>query len=102
MEVLVQFDRAYAGPPSEAVWLVRTLENGLWFEQHVGGIDANSALFDENTTPLAVIWHVFDHHPDWTEIVVSGAALTPEIQAAVEPDGVIVSADDDSFRLRRR
>jgi hypothetical protein len=101
MEVLVQFERAYAGRPSDAVWIVGTPENRTWFEQHVGSIDANSAVFDDNAAPLTVIGHVFDHHPDWTEIVVRGAALTAEIEQGVQPDAVVATRGFDEFRLTR-
>jgi len=101
MKVLVEFDRAYAGAPSDAVWIIATPENRLWFERNAGRIDANSAIFDEDATPLSVIWHVFDHHPDWTEIVVRGAALNDETEVGIQPDAVIASRSAGEFRLTR-
>jgi len=101
MEILVEFDRAYAGGPSEAVWIVGTPENRLWFERHTEGIDANSAIFDEDAAALTIIWHVFDHHPDWTEILVRGTPLNTEIEDGVRPDAVVASRSANEFRLRR-
>jgi len=102
MKVLVQFDPAYAGPPSDAVWLIAGPENRSWFVQHRETIDASSAIFDEEAEPLQIIWHVFGHHPDWTEITVCGAAPTPEIEKSVEPDADIANRGVDGFKLARR
>jgi hypothetical protein len=101
MEVLVEFDPAYAGPASDAVWIIASPNNRSWFVRHAESIDPNSAVFDEDVTPMQVVWHVFDHHPDWTEIVVRGVALTHEIEEGIEADAVVASRDEDAFRLRR-
>ena len=102
MKVLIEFDRAYAGPPSEAVWIVASSKNRSWFEQHAIEIDSNSAIFDEDVEPLTVIWHVFEHHPDWTEIVVRNARLTSQIEEGILPNAVVAGREEDGFRLRRR
>jgi hypothetical protein len=101
MEVLIEFHPAYAGPTSDAVWIIASAKNRSWFERHVESIDPNSAVFDKNVSPLQVLWHVFEHHPDWTEIVLRGAALTPEIEEGIEADAVVASKEKDGFRLRR-
>lgn len=102
MQVRVILDEAYSGPASDAVWIIDTPTNRSWFEQHTDDIDPNSAIFGQNVSLLTVIWHVFDHHPDWTEIVVSGAPLTPAIKQAVEPDAFIANEGSDEFKLARR
>ena len=101
MDVLVEFNPAYDGHASDAVWIIASPHNRSWFERHVGSIDPNSAVFDEDVTPIGVIWHVFDHHPDWTEIVVRGAALTSEIEEGIGAGAVVASSEGDGFRLRR-
>lgn len=53
-----------------------TPKNRSWFEQEVASIDQNSAVFDEDAVPLTVIWRIFDHHPDWTQITVRGVDAT--------------------------
>ncbi len=102
MEVLVQFGSPYAGQPSQAVWIIDTPENRAWFEKQVGHIDQNSAVFNETNDPLTIIWQVFDHHPDWTEIMVKGATLTAEIRQDLAADVEVIDAGTDEFRLRRR
>jgi hypothetical protein len=102
MEVLAEFNPAYSGPPSEAVWIIGTPSNRAWFEVHAESIDSNSATFDDDVPPVTVISHVFAHHPDWTEIVVRGAALTGEIEDSIAADADVACREDDSFRLRRR
>ncbi len=101
MKVLVEFGRTYAGPPLDAVWIIDTPENRAWFEKHVDSIDPWSAVFDEDVEPLTAIWHVLDHHPEWTEIVVRGAGLTPELKRGLQPDAVVTSNRPDEFRLKR-
>jgi hypothetical protein len=101
MEVLIQFEPAFAGTPTDAVWISDTRANRTWFERQAGRIDANSALFDPGSDPLTIIWHIFDHHPDWSAIVVRGTALTPEIERSVKPDASAVEAGPDGFRLVR-
>ena len=101
MEVMLQFEPAFAGTPSDAVWISDTPENRTWFEMQVGRIDANSALFDPGSDPLTIIWQIFDHHPNWSEIIVHGTALTPEIERSVQPDASAVEAGPNGFRLVR-
>ena len=101
MKVLVEFGRAYAGPPWDAVWIIDTPDNRAWFEQHSNSIDPWSAVFDDDMEPLAVISHVFEHHPEWAEIVVRGASLTPEIEDKLRAEAVVASRAIDEFRLRR-
>jgi hypothetical protein len=101
MQVLVAFDPAYAGPPSKAVWIIDTPKNRAWFEHQAGRVDANSAIFDDNMPPLAIIWNVLDHHPNWSEIVVRGAPLTSEIEQAVCHDGIVASRGNNEFRLTK-
>jgi hypothetical protein len=102
MEVLVQFGSPYAGPLSDAVWIVDTPENRTWFEQHVKGIDPNSAVFNEANDPLTILWHVFDHHPGWTEIIVKGVTLTAAIQQELAADAIAFDTRPNEFRLTRR
>ena len=102
MKVLVEFGRYYDGPPSEAVWIIASPANRSWFQRHAGTIDGNSAIFDDDVEPLTLIWHVFAHHPDWTEITVRSAILTPEIEEGIAPDAVVANSDKNGFHLRRR
>ena len=101
MRVLVTFDPAYSGPPADAVWIVDTPDNRVWFEQQATGIDANSALFDGKVSPLTTIWNVFDHHPQWTEVIIAGAPLTPEVEEAVRSDAYATRLGTHEFRLTR-
>lgn len=101
MQVLVAFDPAYAGPSSEAIWVIDTPENRAWFEHQSARLDANSAIFENDVPPLAIIWNVLDHHPQWSEIVVKGAPLTPEIEQAVRFDGIVASRGNNEFRLTK-
>lgn len=99
--MLVQFDRAHAGCPPDAIWLIDSPENRQWIHKHAQSIDINSAIFDEDADPLTVVWNVIDHHPDWSTIVVRGASLTPEMERAVAGDAVIANRSNDEVRLRR-
>ena len=101
MKVLVEFGSYPEGPLPEAVWIIDTPENRTWFERQVDHIDANSAVFRDDSDPLSIIWNVFEHHPTWTEVEVQGAALTPEIELDVKPEAYCQRLTGDGFKLRR-
>lgn len=101
MKVLIEFESVPGGASYDAVWIIDTPENRAWFERQVGRIDANSAVFKDGSDPLAIIWNVFEHHPNWAEILVRGAALTPAIEGAVRPDASASSEGPAEFRLTR-
>lgn len=101
MKVLIEFGPHSNEAAADAVWIVDTTENRAWFETLAGQIDANSAIFQEVSDPLMIIWNVFDHHPGWTEIEVHGAALTNVIEDAVRPDASAHMLSKREFRLTR-
>ena len=101
MEIMVAFDRAYEGRPRDAVWIIDTPENRQWFEEHRWHLDPNSAVFDADAEPLTILRHVFDHHPNWSKIVVTGAGLTHELEEAVASDALVVREAAREFLLER-
>ncbi len=101
MNVLVVFEPAYAGSPSDAVWITDSPNNRAWFEQHSTTIDRNSAVFDPGSDPLNILWNVFEHHPAWTEIEVRGERMTHEIASGVADEASIQSETPNGFSLKR-
>lgn len=86
MKALVIFDPHYNGAPADAVWIIESPENRIWFQQHAQSIDQNSAVFNADSDLLTIIWNVFDHHPKWTDIEVSGRSLTKEVAHELASD----------------
>jgi hypothetical protein len=101
MNVLVVFEPAYAGSPSDAVWIVDSPENRAWFERHSMHVDQNSAVFNPASDPLNILWNVFEHHPTWTEIDVRGERMTRELASAVADEASIQSETHKGFGLKR-
>ena len=101
MNVLVVFERAYAGSPSDAVWIIDSPENRAWFEGHATSIDQNSAVFNPASDPLNILWNVFEHHPAWAEIIVRGERMTSEIASGVADEASIKGETHDGFSLNR-
>lgn len=101
MNVLVIFEPAYAGGASDAVWIIESLDNRAWFEQHSARIDQNSAVFNPVSDPLNILWNVFEHHPAWTEIEVRGVQMTRDIASGVAYEASINSETPDGFSLKR-
>ena len=101
MKVLVAFERAYAGPLPDAIWLIETPDNRRWFELNIAEMDANSALFAKDADPLAIVWNVLDHHPDWTEVHVRGASLTDEMKASVQGIAKVFATSPGKFEFHR-
>jgi len=101
MKVLIEFGSPPGGASFDAVWIIDTPENCAWFDKEVDRIDANSAVFKDASDPLAIIWNVFEHHPNWAEILVRGAVLTPDIEQGVRPDAAVSSEGSAEFRLTR-
>lgn len=98
---MVVFEPAYAGSPCDAVWIVDSPENRVWFEQHSMHIDQNSAVFNPASDPLNILWNVFEHHPAWTEINVKGERMTREIASGVADEASIQSETREGFSLKR-
>ena len=100
MRVLVIFQPEFRGDPLDAVWIIDTPQNRAWFEQQGELIDGNSAVF-RPADPSEILWHVFEHHPAWTEVVVRGAELNPDLASSLEPDAVVREKTQDGFTLTR-
>jgi hypothetical protein len=101
MKVAIEFGAHRDEYVADAIWIVDTVENRAWFETLAGRIDANSAVFQEVSDPLMIVSHVFEHHPNWTEIDVNGTPLTPAIEQGVKPEALAQSLSDGRFRLIR-
>ena len=101
MRVLVIFEQAFTGDPLDAVWIIDSPHNRLWNAEHVEGIDPNSAVFNPASDPLNILWSIFEHHPDWTEIVVRGVELTVHLAEGVESEAVVCEREANQFRLSR-
>lgn len=84
----------------DAVWIIDTPQNRAWYKRQVDRIDGNSAVF-QSQDPLDILRHVFEHHPEWTEIVVRGAELSADLAAGLKPDAVVREHDADGFSLSR-
>ena len=102
MQVLVIFEQAYTGDPLDAVWIIGSPENRRWFNRHLEGIDPNSAVFSPSREPIHIIWQVLEHHPTWTEVVITGMAPNSELTDALRSDTVLHLNHGDGFRLKRR
>lgn len=101
MRVLVVFEQAFRGDPLDAVWIIDTPHNRLWYDQQAGRIDGNSAVFTPSNDAVDILWHVFEHHPNWTEVVVKGAELTTDLAEALKPEAVVRAQSAHEFRLER-
>lgn len=101
MKVLIVFEPAYVGSPSDAVWIVDSSENRTWFERHSLFIDQNSAVFSPACDPLNILWNVFEHHPAWTEIDVRGERMTREIASGIAGEAALQSETREGFSLKR-
>ena len=125
MRVFLIFEPAYDGEAPDAVWISDTAPNREWFEGNLPRLDAQSAIFpipcdmldtvirsvtDRNnlgwryetteTAAIQMVWNVQDHHPEWTEITVTGVPLTPKIAADLK-DGGLLAPTAAGFRLTR-
>ena len=100
MRVLVVFEPVFRGDPLDAVWIIDTPQNRAWYDEQVEQIDGNSAVFRPQD-PLDVLWHVFEHHPTWAEIVVRGAELSADLAEGLKPDAVVHDHGADGFTLSR-
>lgn len=101
MKVLVVFEPSYTGGVSDAVWIIDTVDNRIWFEQHSARIDQNSAVFNPGSDPLNILWNVFEHHPAWAEIEVIGVQMTRNIASSVAEEASVQSETPDGFSLKR-
>jgi len=101
VKVVIEFGAHRDEDVADAVWIVDSAANRAWFETLSGHIDPNSAVFQKTSDPLAIVWHVFEHHPSWREIDVNGAPLTDAIEQGVSPEAVVQSLGDFKFRLIR-
>ena len=101
MRVLVVFEPAFTGDPLDAVWIIDTPQNRAWYEKQLERIDGNSAVFTPANDPVDILWHVFEHHPRWTEIVVRGAELASDLAKGVKPEAVVRAQGADEFTLAR-
>jgi len=101
MKVLVVFDPAFSGDPTDAVWISDSPQNRAWFGSHAKHIDANSAVFTPASDPLDIIEYVFQHHPTWTEIEVRGVQMTDELGDNLKSEAVVREQSGGGFKLRR-
>lgn len=101
MKVSVIFDPAYVGGASDAVWIIDSPENRGWFERQAGIIDPNSAVF-QPSDPIAIIWNIFEHHPNWTEIAVTGEQVEADIKSALAGDAIVTARTASGCLLKRR
>lgn len=101
MRILVEFGDFCGDQVVDAAWLINSPKNIIWLQNHANELDSNSACFDEGMLPLTAIWHVFDHHPDWTEIIIRGVVVTSEIEEGIKPDAIVLSRLSNEFQLVR-
>jgi len=83
MKVIVSFAEQYDGQIADAAWLIESPSNRKWINRHWSQLDPNSATFRSNADVSDILDNVFEHHPNWTEVVVQNAALTSEVEASV-------------------
>lgn len=100
MKVLVVFDPFYTGDVADAVWIIESAVNRKWFHEHAQSIDRNSAVFNSDSDLLTILWHVFQHHPTWTDVIVQGRPLTDADAADIALDAT-ATITNDGFRLAR-
>lgn len=98
------FDSAFSGPTGEAVWIVDSPANRIWFEAAGASLDRDSALFHAaryGSTEEAfcfMIWGMIEHFPEWQRLHVSGLApatpipeeLSDEGRWEIHPDGFVL------------
>jgi len=101
VRVLVTFEPEFRGDPLDAVWIADSPQNREWFNQQVGRIDPNSAVFSQTSEPLNILWDVFEHHPRWSEVIVRGAERTSELVEALQSEAIVRSHDAEGFMLAR-
>jgi hypothetical protein len=101
MNVFVIFDSSYTGPFSDAIWIIDSPDNRARFDSHATQIDQNSVVFDPANDPLTVFWSIFEHHPAWTEIIVKGLPVSPDIVSGVADEASVQIETEDGFRLKR-
>lgn len=78
MEIHAIFDSHFTGQSCDAVWIVDSPANRIWFDEAKGSLDPNSALFrveSHKSVQLALcymIWGIVEHFPEWQKICVTG------------------------------
>ncbi|WP_423141706.1 hypothetical protein ACOYW6_12890 [Parablastomonas sp. CN1-191] len=100
MKVLVSFSDHFDGQIADAAWLIESQSNRGWLKGHWSLLDPNSATFRSDADVSDILDSVFEHHPNWTEIVVQHVMLTPDIEASFGP-GTILSRTTDGFTVNR-
>jgi hypothetical protein len=112
MRVILAFDDINGNEASDlgdAFWLADSASNRRLAETawRSNRYDANSAVFDppSNTVqPADVLGRLDDvnlHHPNWQEIRLLGVAWTPELQAALDDQKLVVERGPSRITLRR-
>lgn len=112
MRVVAAFDDLTSEEASDlgdAFWLAdtpsnRKLAEAAWVAKRH---DPNSAIFNRPSGPvgatkvLKLLNDIDLHHPEWREIVFSGAELTPELKTALSERGHVVEHGPRGFVVRR-
>lgn len=87
------FDSTFSGETSDAVWIIDTPANRIWFEKAQTYLAPDSALFlveRYSSTEEALchmIWGMIEHFPDWQHITVCGLAPGFPIPNALSYEG---------------
>jgi len=68
---------------ADAAWLIESPRNREWVSTHWSQLDPNSATFRSDSHVSDILDNVFEHHPNWTEVVVQNAALTSDDEASL-------------------
>jgi hypothetical protein len=83
MKVIVSFAEHFDGEIADAAWLIESPRNREWVSTHWSQLDPNSATFRSDSHVSDILDNVFEHHPNWTEVVVQNAALTSDDEASL-------------------
>ena len=100
-------EAAVAG--ADAYWLVTSPENRKLAERlrATDDFDPNSAVFDGDRhtsmedAVLCVLDNIDEHHPEWTEIAITGIDLGGALQAALRASGRTAIAKAHGFIIAR-
>jgi len=83
MKVIVSFAEQYDGQIEDAAWRIESPSNRKWINTHWSQLDPNSATFRRDSHVSDIFNNVFEHHPNWTEVVVQNAALTSDVETSL-------------------
>jgi len=100
MKVIVSFAEHFDGQIADAAWLIESPSNRKWINTHWSQLDPNSATFRSGSDVIDILDNVFEHHPNWTEVVVQNAGLTPRFEASLSLHAKL-ALTNDGFTISR-